>query len=569
MVAEKPAPSEVQQPQKQEDKLRAAEQLLQSEVRSRLKALGYLSARRDLASARGNGVAGRVTNGVINGVAGRVLSQSYLPASAPAGMADDDEFNTESYSTIQESDFLAAAQNPLSTFSIDVDTASYSIVRRHIMDGKLPPASAVRIEEMINYFPYAYPPPAGNDPFSVSVEVAGCPWNPSHRLVSIGLHGREIGQGSQDSRPGANLVFLLDVSGSMDDPRKLPLVKSALSLMIRQLDGRDDVAIVVYAGASGLVLPSTPGNRQSEILTALDRLQAGGGTNGGEGLRLAYATARQHMIRGGINRVILATDGDFNLGITDPGELLKFVQEQARAGVSLTALGFGIGNYKDSTLESLADHGDGNYAYVDSLTEARKALVEQLGGTLTTIAKDVKIQVEFNPLTVGAYRLVGYENRMLRKEDFNDDQKDAGEIGAGHTVTALYEIAPPGEAGIAASVDPLKYQQNPVLAPASGAGELLTLKLRYKEPDGDASKLISSTVTDQNRSFTDSSQDFRFAAAVAAFGLTLRDSPHKGGATFDMARALGTEGLGDDAGGYRAEFLRLVDRAAVLKLKMQ
>jgi len=523
-------------------------------------AVARISAR-DAAKLRALGYIG----GTVGAAAGHEAEMLALAAPPPPEREQFGEpFSTESYTQIVENDFLLATQNPLSTFSIDVDTASYSIVRRHIMGGMLPPASAVRIEEMVNYFPYHYPPPARDTPFSVNVEIAGCPWDPEHRLVSIGLRGRDVDH-DRASRRGANLVFLIDVSGSMDEPNKLPLVKSALTLLTRELDGLDDIAIVVYAGSSGLVLPPTPGNRKSEILAALDRLEAGGGTNGGEGLRLAYDMAREHLNSGGINRVVLATDGDFNLGITDPQELLAFVQEQAHRGISLTALGFGTGNYKDSMLESLADHGDGNYAYIDSLSEARKVLVEQVGGTMETIAKDVKIQIEFNPALVGAYRLIGYENRVLRKEDFNDDRKDAGEIGSGHTVTALYEVVPPGKSVSIGGVDPLKYQKTPSLTPESAGGELLTLKLRYKDPAGGDSRLISSAIVDEGRRLEESSEDFRFAAAVAAFGLALRESPHRGNATLEMARELGLQGLGPNMDSYRVEFMKLVDRAASLR----
>jgi Ca-activated chloride channel homolog len=434
-------------------------------------------------------------------------------------------------------------------------------VRRHLNDGQTPPAAAVRIEELINYFPYDYPTPSADAPFSVNVEIAGCPWQPDHRLARIGLRGRDI---PREAHPGANLVFLIDVSGSMDEPKKLPLVKSALSLLVQQLDGRDEVAIVTYAGSSGVALPATLGDRKAEILDAINALQPGGGTNGQAGLQLAYKIARGARIKGGINRVILATDGDFNLGITDHGELIRFIEAQAKQGVSLTALGFGMGNYKDDTLERLADHGDGNYGYVDGLTEARKILLEQMTGTLATIAKDVKIQVEFNPAQVGAYRLIGYENRMLHKEEFNDDRKDAGDIGAGHTVTALYEITPAGGVVGLPDVDPLKYQQPGVPSDAAGSGEMLTLKLRYKRPEGGASLLLTSPVVDEGSPIEASSPEFRFAAAVAAFGMILRESPQRGGASFEMVKSLASDGIGNDAAGYRAEFSRLIDRAESL-----
>jgi Ca-activated chloride channel family protein len=416
----------------------------------------------------------------------------------------------------------------------------------------------------------------------VDVEVAGCPWDAGHRLARVALRGRGI---DREASAGSNLVFLIDVSGSMDEPSKLPLVQSALSMMVRELDGRDRVAVVVYAGDSAVALPPTPGDRKAEILSAIGRLEAGGGTNGGAGLEQAYRLAREGRIEGGVNRVILATDGDFNLGMTDRGALMRLVEQQARAGVSLSALGFGMGNYKDDMLELLADHGDGNYAYVDGPAEARKVLVEQLAGTLAVIAKDVKVQVEFNPTRVGAWRLIGYENRALRAEDFNDDRKDAGEIGAGHTVTALYEIVPPGAAGDRPPVDPLRYQRPGALtAAAAGSDELLTLKLRYKlpggaepgggDPDGGASRLLSFPVVDSGRGAAEASADFSFAAAVAAFGMILRESPHRGAADFEMVRELAQRGMrgggdgaggSDDALGYRAGFVRLVGRAAALR----
>ena len=476
-------------------------------------------------------------------------------ASAPG------RFNTETYDRIHENPFLAAAKTPLSTFSIDVDTASYSNMRRFLNQGQLPPRGAVRIEELINYFSYAYPQPKGAVPFSTISEVSTCPWNPAHRLVHIGLQGRRI---AKKQMPPRNLVFLLDVSGSMSDANKLPLLKAALRLLVSQLTEQDRVAVVVYAGSSGLVLPSTTGDNKEKILSALGRLQSGGSTNGGAGIQLAYKVARQHFRQGGINRVILATDGDFNVGNTSQSGLVRLIEKERNSGVFLTVLGFGMGNYKDSTMEKLADKGNGNYAYVDSLNEARKVLVNEAGATLVTIAKDVKIQVEFNPSRVSAYRLIGYENRMLRARDFNDDKKDAGEIGAGHSVTALYEVVPVGlKAPQAGTVDPLKYQQRSASA-ASASGELLTLKLRYKKPDSDRSKLLSTVLKDGQ---TSASHSLRFSSAVAAFGMLLRDSKHKGQASFAMVKKLAGQSLGQDPHGYRAEFLKLVDRAAELTKK--
>lgn len=467
--------------------------------------------------------------------------------------------NTEAYANIVENPFTRATDEPLSTFSIDVDTASYSNVRRFLEQGTLPPPDAVRIEELVNYFDYAYAPPEDRSkPFAAHVTVAGCPWNAEHRLVRIGLKGWEM---AKTERPASNLVFLIDVSGSMQPENKLPLVRQALRLLAHQLDERDRVAMVVYAGSSGLVLPSTPGNERETILDAIDRLDAGGSTNGGAGIQLAYRIAVENFLKGGANRVILATDGDFNVGITNEGDLTRLIEEKAKSGVFLTVLGFGLGNLKDATMEHLADKGNGNYAYIDTLNEARKVLVEQMSGTLVTIAKDVKIQVEFNPAQVGAYRLIGYENRVLAARDFNDDTKDAGEIGAGHAVTALYEIVPAGTPADTAPVDPLRYQQTPGLSDAAASGELMTLKLRYKAPDGDTSELLTFPVNDTGVEWELADPDFKFAASVASFGMLLRSSAHKGSATFDTVRAWAESGLGGDPSGYRTEFLELVGKA--------
>jgi len=470
-------------------------------------------------------------------------------------------FHTEEYDRIDENPFLSAATNPLSTFSIDVDTASYSNVRRFLVAGSLPPQDAVRIEELINYFPYAYAPPTDGRPFAVHVEAATCPWKTEHRLVRIGLKGREIEWGR---RPPSNLVFLLDVSGSMSPPDKLPLLQRAMRLLVENLTENDRVAIVVYAGAAGLVLPSTNGARKERIVAAIEQLHAGGSTNGGEGIRLAYRVATENFIPGGVNRVILATDGDFNVGTTSRGELTRLIEKSAKGGVFLTVLGFGTGNYKDARMEQLAARGNGNYAYVDTLNEARKVLVEQAAGTLVTIAKDVKIQVEFNAHAVEAYRLIGYENRLLRAEDFNDDRKDAGEIGAGHTVTALYEVVPKGVSIELASVDALKYGGGTPPA-RNGSAELLTVKLRYKPPAGATSARIEFPLTDRGTSLRAASGEFKFAAAVAAWGLLLRDSEHKGDANFGLVRELAAEGLGPDGGGYRKEFLTLVAKARAMR----
>jgi len=461
------------------------------------------------------------------------------------------EFNREAYAHIAENPFLGAASNPLSTFSVDVDTASYANVRRFLNEGRLPPRDAVRIEELLNYFRYDYPEPRAGEAFSISTTSGPCPWSPRHRLALIGLRGRSLDEGSV---PPRRLTFLLDVSGSMSSPDKLPLLKRAMGLLVETLREEDQVAIVVYAGAAGVVLPPTSGADRATILAALDRLQAGGSTAGGAGIALAYRVAEASFAAGGINRVILATDGDFNVGVSSEGDLTRLIEEKRKSGVFLSVLGFGTGNLQDSRMEKIADHGNGNYSYIDSLAEARKVLVSEAGGTLVTIAKDVKIQVEFNPARVSAYRLIGYENRALRAEDFADDRKDAGEIGASHTVTALYEIVPVGVPIDLPSVDPLRYQ-----APSSSTGEhgdeLLTVKLRHKDPDGEKSRLRSVAVRDDGDS---ASTDLRFASAVAEFGMLLRGSEHRGEASWDDVAHLAEGSLGADDSGYRAEFLDLV-----------
>ncbi|HJT32536.1 MAG TPA: von Willebrand factor type A domain-containing protein [Pirellulales bacterium] len=461
----------------------------------------------------------------------------------------------EAYAPIAENPFLSVTEHPLSTFSIDVDTASYANVRRFLNSHALPPPAAVRIEELVNYFQYDYPQPEGPTPFSVTTDVARCPWNAEHQLLRVGLKGREV---PADHRPPSNLVFLLDVSGSMDAPNKLPLVKEAMQLLTDKLTENDRVAIVVYAGNSGLVLPSTNGDNKQAIREAIAGLVASGSTNGGQGLQMAYEVARTGFLKEGTNRVILATDGDFNVGVTGQDDLVRLIEAEAKSGVFLSALGFGVGNLKDATLEKLADKGNGNYAYIDTLSEARKVLVEQLSGTLVTIAKDVKVQIEFNPAQVGEFRLIGYEDRILAHQDFNDDRKDSGDIGAGHTVTALYELSP---SGAVAGVGPLKYQRSQPLAPAAESGELATIKLRYKEPDADESRLIEHVVAGGPRQNIAKPGDFQFAAAVAAFGMLLRDSAYRGEATYEMVLELAQPGLADDANGYRSEFVRLVRQA--------
>jgi len=519
----------------------------------KLRANGYLGpANESVDLAVEGGVAGGVEGGVAGGVVGGVVGG--LPdvgVRQPSG-----PFNREAYAYRADNDFLAVDQNPLSTFSIDVDTASYSNVRRFLNAGQRPPADAVRIEEMVNYFPYDYAPPEGGAPFAAHIEVAPAPWNKAHRLVRIGLKTRDL-----DTRPDGNLVFLIDVSGSMQPENKLPLVKQALRLLVDRLTERDRVAMVVYAGSAGLVLPPTRGSERAAIVRAIDHIEAGGSTNGGQGIQLAYELAQRHFIAGGVNRVILATDGDFNVGTTDEGSLVRLIEEKAKTGVFLSVFGFGMGNYQDQRLEMLADKGNGNYGYIDTVHEARKALVEQTNSTLVTVAKDVKIQVELNPARVQSYRLIGYENRLLRPEDFKDDTKDAGEVGAGHAVTALYEIVPAGGEKAGRDIDPLAYQTKGGLTDAAKSGELLRLKLRYKDPEGEESRPMEWPVADRDTALDQTSRDFRFAAAVAAFGMILRDSPHKGSATLDGVLQLAEAGRGVDRFGYRAEFITLVHKA--------
>jgi Ca-activated chloride channel family protein len=470
--------------------------------------------------------------------------------------------NTEQYDHIAENDFHVAVNDPLSTFSIDVDTASYSIVRRFLDSNRLPRKGAVRLEELVNYFTYDYPQPEKEDPFSVTTEISRCPWEPRHQLVHIGIQGRKI---SNENVPPRNLVFLIDVSGSMNARNKLSLLKPAMTLLVENLREEDRVAMVVYAGAAGLVLPSTSGEKTITILSAINRLRAGGSTNGGQGIQLAYQVAEDNFIKGGINRVILATDGDFNVGIRDQSSLVRLIEKKRESGVFLTALGFGGGNYKDSTMEKLADKGNGNYAYIDSLKEARKVLVQEAGSTLVTIAKDVKIQVEFNPAHVQGYRLVGYENRILKAQDFNDDKKDAGEIGAGHSVTAIYEVVPQGVEWTPVGIDPLKYQTSSEATEATGSEEMFTLKLRYKEPDGEKSRKLVFPVKNEIASFGSASETFRFSAAVASFGMLLRDSSYAGSLTLGGVYEIAQTACGEDREGYRKEFLQLVEKARELK----
>jgi Ca-activated chloride channel family protein len=471
--------------------------------------------------------------------------------------SDYDNAQVETYGTIVENPFRSPLVAPRSTFSADVNTAAYSNVRRYLNQGQLPPRDALFLAELINYFPYSYPEPTGDDPVSISLDLAPCPWKAEHKLARIGVKARSL---SGEEMPRRNLVFLIDVSGSMQGETRLPLVKRALELLVHRLGAEDRVSIVTYAGDAGLRLVPTPGDNKERILSVVRSLSAGGSTNGAGGIQLAYETARRSFIGGGANRVILCTDGDFNVGTTSESELQQLVERERVSGVFLTVLGFGMGNLKNQTLETLANQGNGHYAYIDSIEEARKVFVEQ-GGALVCVAKDVKFQVEFNPATVGAYRLLGYENRILKDEDYKNDAKDAGDIGSGHTVTALYEIVPVGVKIDLPGVDPLKYQ-----APAKTSGttdEWLTVRMRYKQPDGEVSRelvaVLAANATERMN------EDFRFAAAVAEFGLVLRDSPYRGQANLGNVLTRADRSLGADANGHRREFVELVRRATELR----
>lgn len=485
-------------------------------------------------------------------------------AAAPAtfsGAAMQMSVPTESYKPINENGFLSVGQQPVTTFSVDVDRAAYSNVRRFLNNGQMPPEDAVRIEEMINYFDYKYPQPTGKHPVAITTEATDSPWNPGLKLVHVGLQARTV---STENLPASNLVFLIDVSGSMSDPNKLPLLKQAFKLLVDQLRTEDKISLVAYAGSAGLVLPPTSGSEKRVIKDALDKLEAGGSTAGGEGIELAYELAKKHFLPKGNNRVILATDGDFNVGISNESELQKLIEEKRKAGIFLSVMGFGMGNYKDSQVETLADKGNGNYAYIDNIQEARKEFVQEFGGTLFTIAKDVKIQIEFNPAHVQAYRLIGYENRALRNDEFNDDKKDAGDMGSGHTVTAIYEIVPKGaRTSYTGTTDALKYQHNSATT-TSSSDEMMTIKVRYKEPDSEKSALFDLPVKAAFVPFEKCSENLRFASAVAEFGLLLRGSEYKGKATYTdvVQRARGA--FGKDEEGYRSEFVQLVKTAQSL-----
>ncbi len=475
----------------------------------------------------------------------------------------EDAPNTEAYARIDDNQFHTTAKEPLSTFSIDVDTASYANLRRYLESGARPPKDAVRIEEMLNYFKYDYAAPTGTDPFSIATEVGPAPWNPKHQVMRVSLATAMIDNAQV---PARNLVFLIDTSGSMQMANKLPLVKQSLTMLVESLREQDQISVVAYAGAAGLVLPPTSGHNKGAILDALNRLEAGGSTNGGEGIQLAYATAQRTMKKGGINRVILCSDGDMNVGITSEGDLTRLIEKEREKGVFLTVLGYGMGNLKDATMEKLADRGNGNYAYIDSAFEARKVLVKQAGATLVTVAKDVKLQLEFNPTMVAGHRLIGYENRVLAHADFTNDKKDAGEIGAGHAVTALYEIVPVGQpVPTDGKVDNLKYQ-TPTAPTAGGSSELLTVKIRYKEPNGSQSKLLSRVVDGESvrKDLQATSTDFRWAAAIAGFGMLLRGSPYRGNLTWQQVSGLAASARGQDVDGYRIQAIKLIDRASKL-----
>ena len=498
--------------------------------------------------------AGKV-NAIIYG--GSYTGEAVAVSPAPLPYSYDN-MDTEEYAVIRENRFVNVAKDPLSTFSLEVDGASYSNVRRMLGCGARPENDAVRVEEFVNYFSYDYPKPTGSDPLKISHEVAPCPWNAKHKLVKIGVKAREI---PSDNLPAANFVFLVDVSGSMYGGNRLPLVKSSLKLLINNLRDKDRVAIVTYAGSAGVALTSTPGTDKQKIREALDNLEAGGSTAGGEGIKLAYKIARQNFVEGGNNRIILATDGDFNVGVSSADGLQSLIEQERKSGVFLTVLGYGMGNYKDKLMQVLAEKGNGNYAYIENMQEANKVLVNEFGGTMYAVAKDVKLQVEFNPARVQAFRLVGYESRLLEHEDFNDDTKDAGEIGAGHSVTAFYEIVPVGVKSDFGGIDPLKYQLSDKLkvGVAGGSDELMTVKLRYKAPDGDVSRKMEVPVSEGKGGAL--SEDFYFASAVAMFGQLLRDSDFKGDATYDKVIEQARKGLSDDEYGYRREFLRLVETA--------
>jgi Ca-activated chloride channel homolog len=511
--------------------------------------------------------ADKVLQGRAPGV--KITQKGFKRKSVVSNEYMDVENSNEEYGKFSENAFLEVKKEALSTFSIDVDRAAYSNVRRMLGDGQMPPKDAVRIEEMINYFDYAYPQPdaKSENPVTINTEYADSPWNAGLKLFKMGIQAKKI---STENLPASNLVFLIDVSGSMSDPNKLPLLIKGFSLLVDQLREQDKVAIVVYAGAAGMVLSPTSGKEKSKIKDALEKLSAGGSTAGGEGIKLAYRIAEENFVKGGNNRVILASDGDFNVGASSEADLTELIEKKRESGVFLSVLGFGLGNYKDNKMETLADKGNGNYAYIDNIQEAEKVFVTEFGGTLFTVAKDVKLQLEFNPKFVSAYRLVGYENRMLQNEDFNNDRKDAGDMGSGHTVTAIYEIIPAGvKSDYLKSVDKLKYQENEKQDIYAGleSKEIVTVKLRYKSPESKKSMLMEKAVMDQGIEFEKTSENFKLAAAVAEFGLILRDSEFKGEANYDQVIEIAKKAKGQDEEGYRAEFIKLVKLAKLLDKK--
>jgi Ca-activated chloride channel family protein len=501
------------------------------------------------------GYAGRTPGIRIRGLSSKSKKAEYDMSYAPVQFYEE-EFNREGYSAIHENGYKDAIKAPLSTFSIDVDAASYSNMRRFLNDGQKPPIDAVRIEEMINYFNYDYPQPDNKHPFAIYQELAHCPWNEENMLLHIGLQGEKI---EMENLPASNIVFLIDVSGSMSSHNKLPLLKKAFKLLIQQLREEDRVAIVVYAGSSGLVLPSTSCKDKETIINSLERLQSGGSTAGAAGLKLAYQVASENFIDGGNNRIILATDGDFNVGQSSNSEMERLIEKERERGIFISVLGFGMGNYMDDKMEIIADKGNGNYSYIDNIMEAKKVLVNEFGGTLFTIAKDVKIQIEFNPTIVESYRLIGYENRMLNNEDFEDDKKDAGELGSGHTVTALYEIKLANKSSL--NKNALKYQTTNLNNVAKEGDEVATVKFRYKKPDGKKSILLQEVIPYRNNYVSDMSENFRFSAAVAGFGMLLRNSEHKGNASYKSIIDLAKNSKEKDAEGYRSEFIQLIKLA--------
>ncbi|MEP6632887.1 MAG: VWA domain-containing protein [Luteimonas sp.] len=554
-VASQAAAADIDEPMREPDKYNAASGVARkAEAKSRGDVVGAADAAApslDRIEVTGS----RIKMAQVEAAPMEAGNVAPMPAAPPPSLYFQPS-NTEKYAQRDDNPVHRASEQPVSTFSIDVDTGSYANVRRMLREGVRPPADAVRAEELINYFDYGHPAPASlATPFRTTTELAPAPWNGKRQLLMIGIKGYDV---PKAQLPPANLVFLIDTSGSMDSPDKLPLLKQAFGELTRQLRTQDRVSIVVYAGSAGLVLPPTPGDHKDDILAALDRLQAGGSTNGGDGIRLAYATAKQAYMQGGVNRVILATDGDFNVGTVDQGSLKTYVGDQRKSGIALTTLGFGEGNYNDAMAEQLADVGDGNHAYIDTLQEARKVLVQEMGATLLTIAKDVKIQIEFNPALVAEYRLIGYENRLLNREDFANDKVDAGDIGAGHEVTALYEITPVGSG--ADRLPALRYGALESATAATKSGEIAHLRLRYKRPGEDNSRLIETPVL-RNSLELSPGESMRFAAAVAAYADALRGGTHLERWNWSDIAGAARSAMGSDRWHQRAEFVQLVDAA--------